>query len=170
MSKYVKGDYTRCYEDICEIWYEDNLYCVVRTDDADKIIRVLNENKQLMKENQELRMSPRVDVNEIESLVCENEKLKSELEESKKAHSNCDKLWWELHDEKEQLEKENEQLKQFPIKLDNRIQKLEESLKALREMEDDDLNPQAVEDVATVIAMSLNALLEFKKELKGDVE
>lgn len=39
---------------------------------------ILEENKRLMKENQELRMSPRVDVNEIESLVCENEKLKSE--------------------------------------------------------------------------------------------
>lgn len=65
-------------------------------------------------------------------------------------------------------ENENEQLKQFPVKLDNRIQKLEESLKALREMEDDDLNPQAVEDVATVIGISLNALMEFRKELKGD--
>ena len=84
MSKYVKGDYTKCYEDICEIWYEDNLYCIVRTDDADKIIRVLNEN---------------------------------------------------------------EQLKQFPVKLDNRIQKLKEDLKALKEMGTDDLNPQAIEDV-----------------------
>ena len=65
---------------------------------------------------------------------------------------------------------ENEELKQFPIKLDNRIQKLEESLKALKEMETDDLNPQAVEDVATVIGISLNALMEFRKELEGDVE
>ena len=47
MSEYIKGDYTRCYEDICEIWYEDNLYCIVRTDDADKLIDVLNENEQL---------------------------------------------------------------------------------------------------------------------------
>ncbi len=68
------------------------------------------------------------------------------------------------------LQKENEQLKQFPIKLDNRIQKLEEDLKALKEMETDDLNPQAIEDVTIVIGMSLNALLEFRKELKGDVE
>ena len=68
------------------------------------------------------------------------------------------------------LNDENEQLKQFPVKLDNRISKLEESLKALKEMETDDLNPQAVEDVATVIGMSLNALLEFRKELNGDVE
>ena len=47
MSEYIKGDYTRCYEDICEIWYEDNLYCIVRTCDADKLIDVLNENEQL---------------------------------------------------------------------------------------------------------------------------
>ncbi len=54
----------------------------------------------------------------INNVFNENKQLKSKLEESKKAHSNCDKLWWELHDEKEQLEKElnrikneNEQLK-----------------------------------------------------------
>ena len=46
----------------------------------------------------------------------EIEELKSKLEKSKKAHSNCDKLWWELHDEKEQLEKENKELKR---QLDN---------------------------------------------------
>lgn len=55
MSGYIKGDYTRCYEDICEIWYEDNLYCIVRTCDADKLIDVLNENEQLKKENKELQ-------------------------------------------------------------------------------------------------------------------
>ena len=65
---------------------------------------------------------------------------------------------------------ENEELKQFPIKLDNRIQKLKEDLKKLTEMDKSDLNPQAVEDVATVIGMSLNALMEFRKELEGDVE
>lgn len=48
---------------------------------------------------------------ENNELLRENKRLKSKLEESKKAHSNCDKLWWELHDEKEQLKKENEQLK-----------------------------------------------------------
>ena len=50
MSEYIKGDYTKCYEDICEIWYEDNLYCIVRTCDADKLIDVLNENEQLKKD------------------------------------------------------------------------------------------------------------------------
>ena len=50
---YTKGDYTQCLEHICEIWYEDNLYCIVRTEDADKILEVLNENEQLkqFKEN-----------------------------------------------------------------------------------------------------------------------
>ena len=46
-------------------------------------------------------------LNEGVMIAKENEHLKSELVESKKAHSNCDKLWWKLHDEKEQLEKEN---------------------------------------------------------------
>ena len=53
---------------------------------------------------------------ENKTLKEENEQLKSKLEKSKKAHSNCDKLWWELHDEKEQLEKENKELKR---QLDN---------------------------------------------------
>jgi protein associated with RNAse G/E len=64
---------------------------------------------------------------------------------------------------------ENEQLKQFPVKLDNRITKLQEDLQKLSKMDTSDLNPKAVEDVATVIGMSLNALLEFRKELKGDM-
>ena len=54
------------------------------------------------------------------------------------------------------------------IKLDNRIQKLKEDLEKLTEMDKSDLNPQAVEDVATVIGISLNALMGFRKELKGD--
>ena len=45
---------------------------------TEKIKELEKENEQLKKENQELRMSPRVDVNEIESLVCENEKLKQQ--------------------------------------------------------------------------------------------
>lgn len=53
----------------------------------------------------------------LNQLSNEIEELKSKLNESKKAHSRCDKLWWELHDEKEQLEKENEQLKQKYRKL-----------------------------------------------------
>ena len=48
---------------------------------------------------------------ENNELLRENKQLKSKLEESKKAHSNCDKLWWELHDEKEQLEKELNRIK-----------------------------------------------------------
>ena len=60
---------------------------------------------------------------------------------------------------------ENEQLKQFPVKLENRIQKLQEDLHKLTEMDKSDLNPQAIEDVATVISISLNALMEFQKEL-----
>ena len=47
----------------------------------------------------------------LNQLSNEIEELKSKLNESKKAHSRCDKLWWELYDEKEQLEKEVEQLK-----------------------------------------------------------
>ena len=41
------------------------------------------ENEQLKEENQELRMSPRVDVNEIESLICENQRLEKENEQLK---------------------------------------------------------------------------------------
>lgn len=62
-------------------------------------------------------------------------------------------------------EEENNQLKQFPVKLENRIQKLQEDLQKLIEMDTTDLNTQAVQDVATVISISLNALIEFKKEL-----
>lgn len=58
------------------------------------------DNDSLTEENQRQEF-------EIANLKKENEQLKSELVESKKAHSNCDKLWWKLHDEKEQLEKEN---------------------------------------------------------------
>ena len=68
-------------------------------------------------------------------------------------------------DIEEELLKENEQLKQFPVKLENRIQKLQEDLQKLTEMDKSDLNPQAIEDVATVISISLNALMEFQKEL-----
>ena len=75
-----------------------------------------------------------------------------------------------LKEKYEELLDENEQLKEIPIKLDNRIEKLQEDLQKLSEIDTTDLNQQAVEDVATVIVMSLNALMEFRKELKGDVE
>ena len=100
---------------------------------------------------------------ENEQLKSKNRGLQSELGIFKEDVTHSNQIINKLNDE-------NEQLKQFPVKLDNRISKLEESLKALKEMETDDLNPQAVEDVATVIGMSLNALLEFRKELNGDVE
>lgn len=55
--------------------------------------------------------------------------------------------------------------------LDNRIEKLQEDLEKLKDMDNtEDLNPQAVEDVALVISMYISALKEFKKELIGDVE
>ena len=47
---------------------------------------LLNQNEELKKENQELRMSPRVDVNEIESLICENQQLQNENKQLK--HNN----------------------------------------------------------------------------------
>ena len=101
------------------------------------------------------------DVELIIRVLNENEDLKQSLSQTlRELRYGVKKV--------QRLAKENEQLKQFPVKLDNRISKLEESLKALKEMETDDLNPQAVEDVATVIGMSLNALLEFRKELNGD--
>ena len=81
---------------------QDDLFGVVDNYSADKVCVVngirtkieaewlcnemndLNDDKgQLKKENQQLRMSPRVDVNEIESLVCENEQLNNENEQLK---------------------------------------------------------------------------------------
>ena len=53
--------------------------------------------------------------------------------------------------------------------LDNRMEKLQEDLEKLKELDNtEDLNPRAVEDVALVLSISLNALKEFKKELIGD--
>ena len=68
---------------------------------------ILEENKRLMKENQELRMSPRVDVNEIESLVCENEKLKSEITTVKCGYDEYEEIIGELKAENEKLKAEN---------------------------------------------------------------
>ena len=105
--------------------------------------------------------------NKLNELAEENEQLKNTIghnyEEHKRIVNNyVDKI--------KEVEKENEHLKQFQIKLDNRIQKLKEDLEKLTEMDKSDLNPQAVEDVATVIGISLNALMGFRKELKGNVE
>ena len=95
---YTKGDYTKCLEDICEIWYEDNLYCVVRTDDADKLIDVLNENEQLKSRIEYLERKIQRERNstqkqyakwekeaetKIKELSKENEQLKKEIEELK---------------------------------------------------------------------------------------
>ena len=82
MSEYSKGDYTKCYTDICEIWYEDNLYCIVRTEDADKIIDVLNENEQL-KNSVDILDKVR------NELIDENEQLKQEVDDLKQALVRC---------------------------------------------------------------------------------
>ena len=71
---------------------------------------ILEENKRLMKENQELRMSPRVDVNEIESLVCENEKLKEENKSWLKTASRMDTIHHEDREYCERIHRENEKL------------------------------------------------------------
>ena len=80
---------------------------------------LLNQNEQLKNENQKLRMSPRVDVNEIESLVCENQQLQNENGQLKKELkvyrklANCSNCkyqnydWFEDGDEFEICEKGN---------------------------------------------------------------
>lgn len=73
---------------------------------------------------------------------------------------------YDLKQEIKKLKKEIRELKQIPSKLDIRIEKLQDDLNKLSEMNTKDLNPQAVEDVTTVISISLNALLEFRKELE----
>ena len=75
---YTKGDYTKCYEDICEIWYEDNLYCIVRTENADKILEVLNENEQLKQEVENIKDANVRCCNDYSHYRRENEQLKSE--------------------------------------------------------------------------------------------
>ena len=54
MTKYSKGDYTNCRYDICEILRDDEVYCIVGTGYADKIIKVLEENEQLKEEIKDL--------------------------------------------------------------------------------------------------------------------
>lgn len=48
---FCKGDYTNCWYDICEIEKDDEIICTVALKDADFIIGILNENKQLKSEN-----------------------------------------------------------------------------------------------------------------------
>ena len=74
---------------------------------------------------------------ENNELLRENKQLKSKLEESKKAHSNCDKLWWELHDEKEQLEKEHEKLTSVNQELRNELKFDEKMYKTFKEIIDE---------------------------------
>ena len=109
---YVKGDYTRCYEDICEIWHEDNLYCIVRTDDADKIVEVLNENEQLKSDINLL-------TDQYNNIFEKNEQLKSDIklhiddsEKYRELSIQFDNKNKELITKNALLEKENEQLKQ----------------------------------------------------------
>ena len=170
----------KCEEEYCVFDSNEDMN-VVAVCDVERIsqktcnlLNELNDENELLKQtNQELNDELQKTMGylalksgierENKQLKQQNRGLQSELKIFKEDVEYSNKLMNKLSDE-------NEQLKQFPLKLDNRIQKLEESLKALKEMETDDLNPQAVEDVATVIGISLNALLEFKKELKGDVE
>lgn len=55
--------------------------------------------------------------------------------------------------------------------LDNRINTFQRDLKKLKDLENDsDLNPMAINDIAFVIDLSMNALLQFKKELQTDID
>ena len=55
--------------------------------------------------------------------------------------------------------------------LDNRIATFQRDLKKLKDLENDsDLNPMAINDIAFVIDLSMNALLQFKKELQSDID
>lgn len=53
-KQYSKGDYTNCIYDICEILKDDEVYCIVGTEYADKIIEVLEENERLKEKNERL--------------------------------------------------------------------------------------------------------------------
>lgn len=105
---YTKGDYTKCLEDICEIWYEDNLYCIVRTDDADKIIDVLNENEQLKKELNEC--------NRIKT------KRTERMKNQRKALNDMQEALWGYKGDIKSLKKENEELKQLKQRIKELIE------------------------------------------------
>ena len=69
------------------------------------------------------------------------------------------------------LNEQKNEIQKIYSTLDNRIKKLQEDLEKLNDLDKtEDLHPQAVEDVAIVLSISLNALKEFKKELMGDTE
>jgi len=54
-NRFRKGDWTNCRYDICEIVTDDDeIICVVALNDADKIIGLLEENRQLKKEKAQL--------------------------------------------------------------------------------------------------------------------
>ena len=92
----------------------------ITDEEIEKLVNhLLNKNEQLKNENQKLRMSTRVDVNEIESLVCENQQLQNENGQLKKELkvyrklANCSNCkyqnydWFEDGDEFEICEKGN---------------------------------------------------------------
>lgn len=67
------------------------------------------------------------------------------------------------------LNEQDNEIQRIYSTLDNRIEKLQEDLEKLKELDNtEDLNPQAVEDVALFLSISLNSLKEFNKELVGD--
>lgn len=83
MTKRFTDNYTECLIDSS---FTDNLTKKIYSiDEWESIIGLCNnlweQTQRFEKENQALRMSPRVDVNEIESLVRENEELKSTIRE-----------------------------------------------------------------------------------------
>ena len=56
-------------------------------------------------------------------------------------------------------------------KLDCRVNRFQKDLLKLSELKDDtDLNQQAIEDIAFVMDLSMNALIQFKKELLAELE
>ena len=56
-------------------------------------------------------------------------------------------------------------------KLDERIGMFERDLERLDNLkEDSELNPTAIGDIAFVIEISMNALKQFRKELKEDLK
>lgn len=147
-----------------------------RINGVKKLNEIIYENKQLKEEikdlNDVLASYEEIDSKKFnqsncitvqKSTICdlkkENEQLKIRFnEEREKSLKFCRNI--------DTLTIENEQLKQIPSKLDSRIQKLQDGLNKLSEMDTKDLNPKAVEDVSIVLSISLDALLEFRKELE----